>query len=218
MKQVFISYSWDDEDHKEWVMNLRNRLYSDGVPIVLDRIDMSLGDSIPFFMEQSIKNAEVILLILTSIYKQKADNRQGGVGYEDSIITGEILSGSNKKRYIPVLARGDWNSSAPMWAMGKNGVDLRGKPYSEDEYNRLLSVLPKHDKQLIQDTDLMYSLSGKQIKLISLISGTEGKTIPELVDLTGMTKSSIYYQLKGLLSQGILTKQEGRADIYLMKI
>ena len=204
MKQVFISYSWDDENHKEWVMNLRNRLCADGVSIILDRVDMSLGDSIPLFMEQSIKNANVILLILTPRYKEKSDNRMGGVGYEGAIITGDILNGKNKKRFIPVLARGDWSSSSPIWAVGRNGVNLTGNPYSEEEYSRLLSALLQRDNEVLQDIDLTYSLSGKQMKLIALIYGTEGQTVSELINLSGMTKNSIQYQLSGLISQVLL--------------
>ena len=210
MENVFISYSWDDEPHKKWVMDLRDRLYGDGVPIIIDRIDMNLGDSIPVFMEQSISNSGVVLLILTPDYKQKADNRSGGVGYEESIISGETLYGQNKRNIIPVLARGSWASSSPIWVMGRNGVDLTGNPYSEEEYRRLLTALPRHNNKLVHDKELMYSLSGKQMTIILCVHGTEGKSVSELIDLTGMTKSSLYYQLNGLISQGIMIKQNAK--------
>ena len=47
MSKVFISYSWESEEHKEWVMRLRNRLEEENVHTILDRINMNLGDSMP---------------------------------------------------------------------------------------------------------------------------------------------------------------------------
>jgi hypothetical protein len=35
--RVFISYSWENEAHKEWVMALATRLYTDGIDVTLDR-------------------------------------------------------------------------------------------------------------------------------------------------------------------------------------
>src|SRR5258708_12472669 len=35
--QVFISYSWDDEEHKEWIIQLANKLSSKGIHVILDR-------------------------------------------------------------------------------------------------------------------------------------------------------------------------------------
>ncbi len=34
---IFISYSWDSEEHKEWVLNLANKLCDDGIDVILDR-------------------------------------------------------------------------------------------------------------------------------------------------------------------------------------
>ena len=42
--KAFISYSWDDDAHKEWVRQLATRLRADGVDVTLDRWDCALGD------------------------------------------------------------------------------------------------------------------------------------------------------------------------------
>lgn len=52
--KVFISYSWEDEAHKEWVKSLADRLLSDGIEATVDQYDLTLGDRLPHFMEQSI--------------------------------------------------------------------------------------------------------------------------------------------------------------------
>ena len=41
---VFISYSWDDDEHKRWVKDFADKLLSDGVNAVVDQYDLSLGD------------------------------------------------------------------------------------------------------------------------------------------------------------------------------
>ena len=37
---VFISYSWDNEDHKQWVLELANKLVKEGVNVLLDRYEL----------------------------------------------------------------------------------------------------------------------------------------------------------------------------------
>lgn len=44
---VFISYSWEDEEHKDWAMQLVDRLIADGVDAHIDRYELALGDRLP---------------------------------------------------------------------------------------------------------------------------------------------------------------------------
>ena len=182
-------------------MRLRNRLEEENVRTVLDRINMNLGDSIPKFMEESIRNSKFVLLILTPTYKEKADARIGGVGYEEAIITGEVLNGQTKKRFIPVLAKGDWATSAPYWAIGRSGIDLSGEHYSEAEFQRLLDELKQN-----QDSEVSYSLSGKQFCILNKLANADSLTPDQLEKQTGYTNASISYQIKGLIDQGIVEK------------
>jgi hypothetical protein len=52
---VFISYSWDSEEHKKWVLDLANKLVKEGVNVILDRYELRPGKSLPHFVETSIK-------------------------------------------------------------------------------------------------------------------------------------------------------------------
>jgi hypothetical protein len=49
-KSVFISYSWDDDAHKQWVRELAERLVANGVHAHLDQWDVQYGDSLTQFM------------------------------------------------------------------------------------------------------------------------------------------------------------------------
>ena len=70
---VFISYSWEDDEHKEWVKGLADRLLSDGINATIDKYDLSAADRLPHFMEESISNADFVLIICTPKYKEKSD-------------------------------------------------------------------------------------------------------------------------------------------------
>lgn len=65
MPKVFISYSWEDDAHKEWVRSLTDTLLDNGIDATLDQYDLSLGDRLPQFMEQSVTNADYVLIICT---------------------------------------------------------------------------------------------------------------------------------------------------------
>ncbi len=87
-KTVFISYSWDSPEHSEWVLNFANDLVKGGVDVMLDQYDLSAGKELTHFMEKSV-GADKIIMIMTPNYKLKADKREGGVGFEYSLITQE---------------------------------------------------------------------------------------------------------------------------------
>lgn len=95
--RVFISYSWEDEEHIEWTKRLANYLIENGVDTHIDLYDLELGDRLPQFMEQEITNADYVLIICTPSYKEKANNRKSGVGYEGHIIAGELFQNQNEK-------------------------------------------------------------------------------------------------------------------------
>lgn len=139
--KVFVSYSWDNEDHRSWVRNFAARLRGDGVDARLDQWNVRLGDPLTQFMEESIRDNDFVLIICTPGYKDRSDGRIGGVGYEGDIMTAEVYSTRNHRKFIPVLRMGDWNSTPPSWLSGKLGVDLRGESYSEDEYRILVQEL-----------------------------------------------------------------------------
>lgn len=61
--KVFISYSHDSEDHKDWVLQLATRLRSNGVDIIFDRWNLQLGRDLPSFMEQGLSKSNRIICV-----------------------------------------------------------------------------------------------------------------------------------------------------------
>lgn len=137
---VFISYSWDSDEHRQKVKEFVNKLRLAHINVIYDN-DMELGDRITTFMEKSVCDSDVVLLICTPQYKKKADTRKGGVGYENTIITGELFETENERKFIPVLFSGSWSESLPNWAKGKLGINLIHADTFDSEVNKLIQVL-----------------------------------------------------------------------------
>jgi len=138
---AFLSYSWDDESHKQWVRDLATRLRSDGVDVTLDQWQLEPGDRLPAFMETAIREHDFVIIVCTPHYKERSDARMGGVGYEGDIMTGELLSQRDERKFIPVLRRGDATEAVPTWLSGKYHVDLRETADAARSYRDLLTTL-----------------------------------------------------------------------------
>ena len=145
--KAFMSYSWDDDDHKRWVKSLATRLRRDGVDVKLDQWEVVPGDQLPRYMETAIRENSYVLIVCTPNYKQKSDGRKGGVGYEGDIMTAEVHTKRNHRKFIPILRSGTTDSAMPSWLKGKYRIDLSADPYSEDQYQDLLVTLHNQREQ-----------------------------------------------------------------------
>ena len=138
---AFISYSWDDKAHKEWVADLATDLRNDGIETILDQWHAVPGDRLPEFMERQIRESTYVLVVCTPNYRLKSDERKGGVGYEGDIMTAEVHTSSNHRKFIPILARGAWKRAAPSWLKGKYYVDFSSPGKRRGNYSDLLTTL-----------------------------------------------------------------------------
>lgn len=138
---AFVSYSWDDDGHKAWARSLAERLRADGVAATIDQWAAVPGDQLPEFMERAIAENQYVLILCTPRYKSRSERREGGVGYEGDIITGQLMQMRNHRKFIPILRRGEWREAAPSWLAGKYYIDLREGPNYEAQYQDLLSTL-----------------------------------------------------------------------------
>src|SRR5712692_1160770 len=91
MTRCFLSYSWDSEEHRAWVRRLASDLVENGVEVLLDQWDVAPGDDLTAYMESSIRESDCVLLICTPSFPRKANEGHGGVGYEKTIVTGELF-------------------------------------------------------------------------------------------------------------------------------
>lgn len=140
LPKAFISYAWESEEHRAWVRTLADRLLADGIEAIVDQYNLGLGDRLPQFMEESVTSADYVLIVCTPAYKAKADARVGGVGYEGHIISDELYSKRNERKFIPVLKGGAPAECIPAFLAGKLWVDLAGG-FDGENYENLVATL-----------------------------------------------------------------------------
>lgn len=104
-RRVFVSYSHTSDEHKEWVLNFATDLRALGIDVVLDVWDLKEGDDMTKFMESMVHDESIdrVLLICDTVYVRKANDREGGVGTESQIITGQIYNQVKDSKFIPIL-------------------------------------------------------------------------------------------------------------------
>lgn len=150
--KVAISYSWDDEQHKKWVLKLATDLRALGIDIILDVWDgMKLGKSLPHFMAHAVKDSDRVICVMTPNYKKKTDDLEGGVGVEYSIISAEIKENVKTEKFIPLFRKGN-EDDIPTFLLGRSYVDMRDDSTYEEAVEALARDIwnePKYKKPLI---------------------------------------------------------------------
>jgi len=140
--RAFLSYAWESDSHTKWIINLAERLQGkSGIEIILDQWYLVPGSDRLHFMEQGIEKSDFVIVVCTPTYAERANSRDGGVGYESMVITSAFASRFQAPKFIPVLRNGDWNSSVPVYLRSMQGVDLRNDPYLEAQYEQLIRAL-----------------------------------------------------------------------------
>lgn len=139
--KCFISYSHDNEVHKEWVLNLATRLVRNGVDVILDRWDMRLGGDLPYFMERGLTEVDRVICVCTNTYVTKANTGSGGVGYEKMILTSELMNNINSEKIIPLIKNNNEPEVTPIFLRTKNYIDFRNESDYESEYLRLIKEI-----------------------------------------------------------------------------
>ena len=117
------------------------RLRDDGVDAKLDQWLTAPGDQLTEFMEREIRENDYVLIICTPEYRKKSEGRRGGVGYEGDIMSGEVVTSRNNRKFIPILAKGSWEDAGPSWLKGKYRIDLGSDAHVERGYEDLITTL-----------------------------------------------------------------------------
>lgn len=138
--KVFISYSWDSEEHKVWVKMLADRLSKEGFEVLLDQY-LPYGSSLTVFMHDSLRKADKVLIIGTPNYKAKAEEHKGGTGLEDQIININMAQDISTIKFIPVLRKGEFSTSFTVLVGDRLGFDFRDDATFESEFSILLNSL-----------------------------------------------------------------------------
>lgn len=138
--KIFISYSWTSPNHEGWVINLAERLISDGVDVVIDKWNLKEGQDKFDFMETMVKSNDIqkVLIILDKKYSEKAQQRTGGVGTETQIISPKIYGDVSQEKFFPIVSEKDGNAYVPTYLESRIYIDLSDQDKFEENYETLL--------------------------------------------------------------------------------
>ncbi|MEN6460829.1 MAG: toll/interleukin-1 receptor domain-containing protein [Syntrophomonas sp.] len=210
---AFISYSWDSQEHQVWVTSLVNILRENVVEATLDVFETQTGTvNLNQMMIRNIKDNDFTIIIMTPKYAQKADEFQGGVGFETSLLISCIQENPNK--IIPVLRSKDRKSAIPFYLNGYHYIDFSDDANFDEKVRELLHRL--HGVDLIEKAPLgsKPDLKPKSIgELIAPKTDDFDDLIPNLIEHTDMDKNRFmkesFVQIRdGLLQIMDRTKQQ----------
>jgi len=138
---VFISYSHDCDEHRDWVYRLACRLVESGVEVVLDQWDIQLGSNIMKFMEKGLTNSDRVLVVCTDNYNKKSNDGFGGVGYEKNILTAELFSDQDTNKFIPCIRGVTTGLKTPVCLGGRAYIDFTDAAKFDSNLKQLLHEL-----------------------------------------------------------------------------
>ena len=150
--KVFISYSHDSPEHKQWVSELAASLRRKGIDAILDQWDLGLGDDITRFMERGIVNADRVLVICTDKYVNKANADEGGVGYERMIVNAELVQNLGTDKFIPIIRQASGKEKTPTFLGTRVYADFRNDNQFDVECGKLIREL--HEIPIVEKPPL----------------------------------------------------------------
>ena len=138
--RVFISYSHDSDEHRDFVRGLADRLRAEGVESWIDQYVPGFpAQGWQRWMESEIEQADFVLLVCTPLYHQrfKGEDREGGRGVNfEGVVISQLLYDNFQQntKFLPVLPESGHFEDVP--------VALRGHFFQlENDYPKLYRVL-----------------------------------------------------------------------------
>lgn len=149
--KVFLSYSHDSAEHKQWALDLATRLVHSGIDARIDAWEVGGGSDLPHFMETQLAEVDRVVMICTENYVEKANNGIGGVGYEKMIVTSSLMSNIDDKKIIPII-RQKGSKKVPTFLKSKAYIDFSNDDAFESVIDELMREI--HGSPLYKKPEL----------------------------------------------------------------
>lgn len=140
MPKVFLSYSHDSENHKNWVLKLATDLRINGIDAILDQWDLRPGQDLAQFMQYGIHDSDRVVMVCSKNYVERADSGTGGVGYERLIVTAEVISSIDTIKFVPIVRGNRDSKKTPVFLGPRLYVDFE----DDHSYDTQLQYLLRH--------------------------------------------------------------------------
>lgn len=139
--RVFISYTGEDPENRIWVKKFVCKLRENGVNARVDMYHLKAGYDLPQWMTNELIMADKVLLICDKYYAQKADSRNGGVGWETMIIQGDMMIHAQSNKYICIVREENIDEGIPLYVKTKYSLQWTRKDILEEDFRELLYYL-----------------------------------------------------------------------------
>ena len=190
--KVFISYSHDSPEHKQWVSELAAKLHRNGVEAILDQWDLDRNQDLTQFVESGIRAADRVLVICTDSYVRKANAGEDGVGYEPMIVTKKLVEDLGTNKFIPIIRQTLWEDKTPDFLKERVYIDFTDNKQYEDKFEELL-----HERLLVPplqrpDVPHIEVLSVKNYRALRDIELKQLKPLTVFLGANGSGKSTFF--------------------------
>ncbi len=191
--KVFISYSHDTPEHKQWVSKLAVRLRRYGVNAILDQWNLGPDNDVTQFMEHGIKNSDRVLVICTDSYVRKANIGEVGIGDDESmIVTKKLVEDLGTNKFIPIIRQTLWEDKTPDFLKERVYIDFTDDDQFEKRFEELL-----HERLLVPplqrpDVPHIEVLSVKNYRALRDIELKQLKPLTVFLGANGSGKSTFF--------------------------
>lgn len=140
MKEVFVTYRWENKEHQDEVISFVDYLRQNGYNAEMDKLKSQQQTATDFskMIHQAITDYDKVIIVLSEGYKDRAEKFEGGVGDEYSLIIKDIKGNPNK--YVLVTFDEISDKVTPLGLKDREIIDLSISSRSEF-YNRLHAKL-----------------------------------------------------------------------------
>ena len=190
--KVFISYSHDSPEHKQWVSELAAKLHRNGVEAILDQWDLDRNQDLTQFVESGIRAADRVLVICTDSYVRKANAGEDGIGYEPMIVTKKLVEDLGTNKFIPIICPMFGEQKTPKFLKERIYVDFTDDDQFEEQFEELL-----HERLLVPplqrpDVPHIEVLSVKNYRALRDIELKQLKPLTVFLGANGSGKSTFF--------------------------
>jgi hypothetical protein len=141
---LFISYSHDSKEHQDLVLQLSNKLRSEGIDCSLDQYEDSPPEGWPKWMDRKVKQSDYVLVICTETYYNRVmgtDTKGMGIKWESTLIYQHLYNaGEHNTKFIPVIFKDGNFKYIPEALQGATFYNVDNSEEYDKLYWRLRSV------------------------------------------------------------------------------
>src|SRR5579859_3395301 len=102
--KVFISYSHDSSEHNDRVLDLSDRLRTDGIDVTIDQYEPFPSEGWHRWMMNKVTEADFVLIVCTEKYLDRfMGDEGGGAEWEGAIITQQLYNAAGlNRKFVPI--------------------------------------------------------------------------------------------------------------------